>query len=118
MVSDEDDCAGAESSPLQTQTASEARSAAGVTASAIAIDGPAHEPPLPEPNQPAPEAAPVEVVSAVNDFSAEDNDGLNPWGDPIEIDVSAWLSDLNISSCSEYRQIIAWTVEHLSLMKT
>ena len=117
-MSDEDDCAGAESSPLQTRTASEARSAAGVTASAVAIDGPAHEPPLPEPNQSAPEAAPAEAVSAVNDSSAEDNDGLDPWGDPIEIDVSAWLSDLNISSCRECRQIIAWTVERLSLMMT
>ena len=38
--------------------------------------------------------SPATAKSAMDEGSADDDDGLNPWGDPIEVDVCTRLPDL------------------------
>jgi hypothetical protein len=47
-------------------------------------------------------------MSAMDEDSTEDDDGLNPWGDPIEIDVSTRLA--HYSMAAHVRQIIAFAM--------
>ena len=51
-------------------------------------------------------------MSAMDEDSAEDEDGLNPWGDPIEIDVR--IRRAGYSMPAHASQILAFTLSQAS----